>query len=311
MATTTVNLTGNPDIDGILAGVRWAGDIVTYGFPVDKGQYGDYARLVDHDSNKATPALQIDETNGFSPLSEVQQQAANAAFGEFAHFTLSTVFQATPATNADVRLGMSTALEPRPDGSAGDAYAGYPGDGKSNGDVWLNPTDFNNPLLGTRAHQTYFHEIGHALGLKHGHIGDVGGNATVLPADHNSLEFSTMTYSDYVGQNIADGKTFLEGHAPQSFMMSDIAALQHMYGANFDIYAGNTSYRFDPGNGQTFIDGVAQGVPMAQDGSNSNVLFRTLWDGNGFDTYDFSAYTTALDVNLAPGGWTDVDSAVV
>ena len=307
MASTTVNLTGNPDIDGILSGLRWSGNTVSYGFPTDKADYGDYSHLVDHDNNKATPALQIDETNGFSALSDDQQKAAHAAFGEFARFTLSSAFQQTPANDADVRLGQSSAMAPRPDGSPADAYASYPGASGLAGDVWFNPTAYNNPLLGTRAYQTFFHEIGHALGLKHGHIAD-NGNGMVLPADRDSLEFSTMTYRDYVGQDVADGQTVAEGSAPQTFMMFDIAALQYMYGADFDIYAGNTTYRFDPSSGQTFIDSVGQGVPKAQDGSNSNVLFRTLWDGNGYDTYDFSAYTSNLDLDLAPGGWTDVDS---
>jgi serralysin len=35
----------------------------------------------------------------------------------------------------------------------------------------------------------------------------------------------------------------------------------------------------------------------------------TLWDGNGVDTYDFSAYTTNLSVDLRPGAWTKTSSA--
>ncbi len=36
-------------------------------------------------------------------------------------------------------------------------------------------------------------------------------------------------------------------------------------------------------------------------------IFTTIWDGGGTDTYDFSNYTTNLNVNLQPGGWTTLD----
>ena len=35
----------------------------------------------------------------------------------------------------------------------------------------------------------------------------------------------------------------------------------------------------------------------------------TVWDGGGEDTYDFSAYTTNLTVDLGPGAWTTTSSA--
>jgi serralysin len=87
-------------------------------------------------------------------------------------------------------------------------------------------------------------------------------------------------------------------------MMYDIAALQHMYGADFTTHAGDTTYRFSPTTGEMAINGVSQGVPVG------NIIFRTVWDGGGRDTYDFSLYGRdhALRVDLAPGGWTDVDA---
>lgn len=204
-----------------------------------------------------------------------------------------SALEATPANNADVRLAMSSTREP----SNTTAYARNPGVGATDGDVWFNPTDHNAPTLGTYAYQTFFHEIGHALGLKHGHLAG-NGNATVLPSDHDSLEFSTMTYRAYVGHPAGEYNV-PEGNFPQTYMMLDIAALQTMYGADYGIYGGNTVYRFDPDNGQTYIDSVAQGVPKRADGSDANVLFRTIWDGNGVDTYDFSAYTTAFGLARA------------
>ena len=85
-------------------------------------------------------------------------------------------------------------------------------------------------------------------------------------------------------------------------MMLDIAAIQYMYGANFNSNAGNTVYTFSTTTGEMFIDGVGQGTPQA------NRIFRTIWDGNGIDTYDLSNYTTDLQIDLAPGGWSVFDA---
>jgi serralysin len=52
-----------------------------------------------------------------------------------------------------------------------------------------------------------------------------------------------------------------------------------------------------------FINGVGQGAPGA------NRIFLTVWDGGGVDTYDFSNYTTNLDIDLRPGEWTTTSSA--
>jgi serralysin len=51
-----------------------------------------------------------------------------------------------------------------------------------------------------------------------------------------------------------------------------------------------------------FIDGVSQGLP------GGNRIFRTVWDGNGNDTYDFSNYSTNLSVDLTPVSWSDLDT---
>lgn len=112
-----------------------------------------------------------------------------------------------------------------------------------------------------------------------------------------------MTYRSYVGQDLAAVSPYPNetwGHA-QSLMMYDIAAIQQMYGANFNTNSNNTTYTFSTTTGEMFVNGVGQGTP------GGNRIFRTVWDGNGTDTYDFSNYTTNLAINLAPGGWSDLD----
>ncbi|TXI04768.1 MAG: hypothetical protein E6Q73_02795 [Pseudorhodobacter sp.] len=78
-------------------------------------------------------------------------------------------------------------------------------------------------------------------------------------------------------------------------MRSDIAALQRLYGADFTTNQGDTVYKWNPGNGITLINGVTAISPGA------NRIFATIWDGNGNDTYDLTAYTTGVQVDLRPG----------
>ena len=86
-------------------------------------------------------------------------------------------------------------------------------------------------------------------------------------------------------------------------MIADIAAIQQMYGANYNTNSSNTVYSWNATTGEQFINGVGQGAP------GGNKIFQTIWDGNGVDTYDFSNYATNLSVDLRAGGWTTVSAA--
>ncbi|WP_420136065.1 M10 family metallopeptidase C-terminal domain-containing protein [Sinorhizobium meliloti] len=142
------------------------------------------------------------------------------------------------------------------------------------------------------AWHTHLHELGHALGLKHGHESDVYG---ATPAQYDSIEYSVLSYRAYVGADTGGSYSYEQFGAPQTFMMGDIAALQEMYGADFTTNSGNTVYKWTPGSGATFVNGAVGISPGA------NRIFATIWDGGGKDTYDLTAYTTALKVDLRPG----------
>jgi Ca2+-binding RTX toxin-like protein len=127
----------------------------------------------------------------------------------------------------------------------------------------------------------------------------VGVISLPVTAAHDSPEYTIMTYRSFVNQDLAANDTYTneEFGYPQSLMMLDIAALQHLYGADFNANSADTVYRFSATTGEMFINGAGQGAPGA------NRLFLTVWDGGGTDTYDFSGYTTGVKVNLAPGGF--------
>jgi len=176
------------------------------------------------------------------------------------------------------------------------------------GHVWFGTTyNYRNPVLGNYAYQTHVHELGHALGLKHGH--EAGGpDNRAVPAELDSLEFTTMTYHGFQGQPPDPTDGMLRYHNelwgfPQSFMMLDISALQHLYGANYDYNASDTRYQWNPTTGETIIDGVGQGAPGGGIGGAANRVFLTIWDGGGHDTYDFSNYANDVSIDLTPGRW--------
>ncbi|MDZ5696416.1 M10 family metallopeptidase C-terminal domain-containing protein [Chelativorans sp. M5D2P16] len=151
-------------------------------------------------------------------------------------------------------------------------------------------------MKGNYAFETFMHEMGHAMGLKHPHEGNP------MPYGQHSVEYSVMSYRSYVGANEDGYKNQTWGY-PQSLMMYDIAALQHMYGANYNTNSGDTVYSWNPNTGEMYIDGEGQGAP------GGNRIFLTVWDGGGTDTYDFSNYGTDLKVDLRPGAWTTTSVA--
>jgi len=104
-----------------------------------------------------------------------------------------------------------------------------------------------------------------------------------------------MTYRSYVGDPMENGYSNENAGFAQSLMRVDIAALQQLYGANYDHQSGDTHYAWDPETGELRIDGAGQGAPVA------NRIFETIWDGGGEDVIDASAYRTGVSIDLAPG----------
>ncbi|NWH08302.1 MAG: M10 family metallopeptidase C-terminal domain-containing protein [Alphaproteobacteria bacterium] len=274
-----VPASGNQDIDGIISSLAWSTNSLTFSFPTSALFY-EYT---------------LEASNNFEPLN-AQQQAVVRSFYDMIESICGLTFTEiteTATTHADLRFAMSD--EPST------AYASYPWYDAQAGDSWYNNSSgtYDDPDMGTYAFSTFMHEMGHTLGLKHGHETDTYG---ALPTDHDSLEYSVMTYRSYVGSP-GSYYTAYNGHAPQTLMLSDIAALQYMYGANYSTNSGNTTYTFSPTTGEMFINGAGQGAAVA------NVIFRTIWDGGGTDTYSFSNYTTNLTIDLNPGEWSTVSSA--
>jgi hypothetical protein len=272
----TTTATGVQDTDALFIGRQWATGWLSYSFPTDPAFYG-------------TPYGSGEPGQGFLPLNTQQQAMAREILGLYAGIANLTFTELTETAtqHADLRFAMTSATST--------AWGYYPSAADTGGDTWYrNDGTFSSPVPGTYAYHAFIHEIGHALGLKHGQETSVFGAMT---AAHDSMEYSVMTYRSYPG---ADGSYYYNEYSgyAQTPMLYDIAALQHMYGANFTTRAGDTVYHWDPASGQLSIDGIAQTAPAA------NRVFMTVWDGGGHDTYDLSAYAKGISLDLSPGAWT-------
>lgn len=283
--TATVSATGDPNIDGLLIGTKWASTSVSFSFTNSISDYElGYADRAGHAAS-------------FQTLNATQRAAARrwiGTGGEFYNVSLLSPTELTGTSDRDATIRMAMSSVP------GTAFAYYPATSVEGGDAWFNKIDYNNPVIGSYAYHTFGHELGHALGLKHGHeTGGVSGVA--MSFDRDSMEFSIMTYRSYVGASTTGGYTNEAWGYAQTLMMYDIRAIQEMYGAWFGYNAGDTNYTFSTTTGEMFVNGVGQGTPGA------NRIFRTVWDGDGIDTYDFSNYTTNLSIDLTPGSWSDLN----
>lgn len=289
--TLPVPPSGTPAIDGLVTSDRWAGPALQYAFPASAAQY-DYGSTSYQTGFLAATALQR-AASRFAL--EADTDTVSAAFS-VEGFTNLRISENRLSGIGEIRIANSAW------GGLGTArVADFPGNYLSetpadNGDVWFssyNAGTFERPRPGNYAWHSHLHEIGHALGLKHGQEDSVYGP---LPASWDAMEFSVMTYRAYIGDPLSGGYTTETWSYAQSYMMLDIAALQYMYGAGFSANAGDTLYRWSPESGETVIDGRSAIAP------GGNRLFLTVWDGGGTDTYDLSAYGNALQVDLAPGG---------
>jgi serralysin len=277
-ATTAVALSGSALIDGMLHGQRWSVTSLSFGFPLFATDYS------------ASYGEADEPFNNFEPLSEFQRATVRSILGSYAAVA-NLVFTEVGdllAGAADLRFAMSD--EPST------AWAYYPSANERGGDSWFNNSGgrFDLPAPGNYAFMGFLHEIGHAVGLKHPH--DVGWTLVTVPAQYDSGEYSIMSYRSYAGAR--PGYTNEQWGFAQGLMMLDIAALQHLYGANYETRAGSNVYQWDPATGRMSVDGVPEAAPGA------NRVFMTLWDGGGEDTYDLSNYSGGVSIDLRPGEWT-------
>ena len=278
---TPSGTSGDPNTDALLTGQKWFDPDLTFSFP---DSFAD-----DYPTGYSLPS------SAFAQSPVGQQQVASYWFDQFANvsgLSFSELDGPTGALDEDQEATIKIARDPV---VVGTAFGFYPFSSPEGGDIWLGNTSLN-PSLADYSHLTIGHEIGHAIGLKHGH--EVSPNGAVAPA-FDSLEYTIMTYRSYPFQVI---DLYVNESYPQTLMTFDIQAVQFMYGANFNYNSTDSVYTFSTLTGEMFVNGVGQGAPVIND------VFRTLWDGNGNDTYDLSNYITDLIIDLEPGSYSEFDA---
>lgn len=262
--TTSVSPTGNNQIDSLLSGTKWQSKNITFSFATNSSFWPGYGR-------NEEPYV------GFQPLTQLQKNAVRAALALWSNVSGLTFQEVsdTGFSSGTIRFGRSSLPST--------SWAYLPTNADYGGDVWFGTMGYsapNSPVSGNYAFATFIHEIGHALGLKHPH--EVYGKFPKSGIDYDSLNYSVMSYRSYLGSDVYGGYTNADDSYPQTPMLNDIAAIQELYGANFGYNSDNTVYKFSPTSGK---------------------IFQTIWDGGGNDTYDLSAYSTDLQINLNPGAW--------
>lgn len=302
----SIGASGNQSMDGVLYGTAWSVSNLNFSFPTSPSTYATgYSEAGQNfRSVSAAQRAAVDFVlTGGSTLSGTPTMG----LGSVASFTNET-FTDVGTGPANIMLASSN-LPPT-------AATYFPGTYAKAGDVWfgqaydaLSYADYRTPAPGNYAYMTVIHELGHALGLKHGN--EAGGVANeTLPAATDDVEYSIMTYASYIGSPAASDTCAIDSN-PQTFMMDDIAALQFMYGANFAVL-GPTRYSWNPTSGETSVNGAGQGRPGNEGdaASDRNKVFLTLWNGDGREaTYDFSAYRSGVQINLNPGQYSIASTA--
>lgn len=263
---TTVTATGSDVIDPLLFGTRWASQTLTYSFPTALAQLRDYTSVLE---DSYFSALTSDQAGVIESALRLWESVANLLF-----------IKAADPAEADIRIYWYTFDNPTA------RVVDWPGNLPESGDIQLGdamqPNALDDWSPGTYSYFTLLHELGHALGFKHPH--DALNGFPIADPDLDSVMTSVMSYASYPGA-IDYAYTIENGSFPTGPMQDDIAALQYLYGPNWQINNGDTTYTFDP---------------------TAPVLLLTVWDGGGEDTYNFDSYATDLYIDLQPGGWSEL-----
>ncbi len=162
-----LTLTTNPDgsrsfsgirnVDAALIGSKWGTSNLTYSFPTAGSNYNGSGL----DSNGVN-AYHLE-------LGLMQQAAARAAFTQIAAWTNLTFTEIsdTDTVHANIRISQTG------DADVPSAYGGFPSDFRGvAGDIWFgrnNQPYYDMAAQGSWGFSTMLHEIGHTMGLKHGH----------------------------------------------------------------------------------------------------------------------------------------------
>jgi Ca2+-binding RTX toxin-like protein len=310
---TAVPLTGDVRIDALSWGFKIDTNNWTYRFPQFVQEYAGYNAI-----------------EGFQPFNATQQQQLLFALSNVSTFLPISLTPVGPGFDPTFRFAQATRID-YSDGQ-GLHVPGGVGSGEaippdpthfpnySFGDNWFTVGKYESPQFGNFQNAAgIWHEFGHALGLKHGHQTQTVNGAfhPALPTSKDSQNYSVMTYKVYAGDDPskfeANDLPSQDVDYPWAYQQYDILTLQHLYGANFGPTSNNanTQYQFNPTTGElTIVNNFDTAPDVIQTGGSLRAkIFLTLWDGGGFDVYDFRNYSNDMEIDLRPGNWSTFSTA--
>ena len=273
-ATTPIAPTGNIILDSLLCDYKAGGAVgtaavLTYSFPWTTSGTAVWATNPSY-----SPLNEPTSGSGLSPAQQAAVRSTLATWSQVANVQFVEVPE-TPDSVGDIRIAwtqLSNQLLDAWTWQSPDFHA-------SASDIWLS-----SPRMGGRPDSdwqpggfikvTLIHELGHVLGLSHPFEGDV-----VLPTAYNSGQYTVMSYTAHPHSLFVSSPAGAIPVYPSTPMLLDVAAIQHLYGANMTWHTGNDIYSFDP----------------------AKPFIATLWDAGGNDTISVSNFGTNCLIDLREG----------
>lgn len=211
---------------------------------------------------------------GWTAFTEAEKTAFRGVLAEFEKVLNIDFVEVAGSGDPDINVGKVDL--PGPTAGMGGPSAGFIGSHVTSFDGFVVLDNADIDLTSEDAQSLMFHELGHALGLKHtfheGHVNN--GDDHALPTELDNNKFSVMSYSAN-----PDTAQFADG-----LQLFDVFALQDIWGRA----AHNTS-------GDTYS------------GSRTDTT-DVIWDTRGRDTFDASAKSGKVMLDLRQGKFSTFDS---